>query len=168
MATSFESTTTTPTRRLALQDISVNVALVHAASPIHPRRVGGGLGKAPNGNDSIGAAQPRPLGEDAGAGEPGTGAARGTVCGEAGLGGAKRIAGVVHRVGGQQVGGSEEEGAGAQAGGDGEGGGAKRKRVEDLGEGADDDAQSARGVRWANNAGVSFSFVFPVVFSQFC
>lgn len=151
--------TTTPTRRLALQDISTNVSLVHSASPFGPRRAGGGgAGAAGTTKAAGGAAQSRLLGADTGAGEPRAGAPRRAFRGEAQLGGAKRVFDLVY---------SNHEGEGAGVGGrdgspevdGGEGGGAKRTRVETLGEGADDDVLSVRGMQ-SEDVGVSSSSYF--------
>jgi hypothetical protein len=136
--------TTTPTRRLALQDISTNVSVLHSASPFGPRQAGGrGVGAAGTTKAAGGAAQSRLLGADTGAGEPRTGTPRGALRGEARLGGAKRVFDLVF---------SNHEGEGAGVGGrdgspevdGGEGGDAKRTKVETLGEVADDDVLSAR------------------------
>lgn len=151
--------TTTPTRRLALQDMSINVSLVHSASPFGPRRAGGGgVGAAGTTKAAGGAAQSRLLGAERGAGEPRAGAPRGALRGEARLGGAKRVFDLVY---------SDHERERAGAGGrdgslevdGGEGSGAKRTRVETLGEVADDDALSVGGMQ-SEDVGVSSSSNF--------
>ena len=139
------TSTSTPTRRLALQDISVNAsAVVHKASP-SGARAAAALKAAHH-------AQPEQLAEVPRASHPPARAQLGTLRGEARLGGQKRVFDLVHGA----LQGCEQEGSGEGHEEDRrhERGAAKRKRVEALAEVAADDCQPDEVVQ-SDDAAVS-------------
>lgn len=141
--------THSPTRRLALQDISVNV-VVHKATPSGALAAAALKAGHP--------AQPEKLAEVPRAGQPPARAQLGALRGEARLGGQKRVFDLVH---GARQGSEETPGEGPEEGRRYEGGPAKRKRVEAVAEVADDDHQPDEVVRSDNAAVSNTTFFLP-------
>lgn len=130
--------TTTPTRRPALQDLSVNV--VHKTTPSAARRLGA-IPAYPS--------KPAILAEEPRVGESNPRAEPHAVRGEARLGGQKRVFGLV-----QDVVRRDAEARGLEEADHVEGGEAARKRVKTVGEVAVDNGQPDEGER-SDNEGVS-------------